>query len=118
MSVILVITFVVVVVTMLIEQRVSISNERWLRLRGAVEPTDDVIGTMRWAYPAAFLVMLLEGAVFGARSGTTVVAGAGALLLAAAKALKYWAITSLGRRWSFRVLVLPGAPLVSTGPYA
>jgi methyltransferase len=116
MSVILVITFVVVVLTMLIEQRISISNERWLRLRGAVEPLDDVIGTMRWAYPAAFLAMLLEGALVAAGPGTTAVAGA--LLFAAAKALKYWAIASLGRRWSFRVLVLPAAPLVSRGPYA
>ena len=34
-----------------------------------------------------------------------------------AKALKYWAITTLGPRWTFRVLVLPSAPLVATGPY-
>jgi methyltransferase len=31
--------------------------------------------------------------------------------------LKYWAIGSLGERWSFRVYVLPGEPLVTTGPY-
>ena len=34
-----------------------------------------------------------------------------------AKAIKFWAIASLGPRWSFRVLVLPGAPLVTSGPY-
>jgi methyltransferase len=33
------------------------------------------------------------------------------------KALKYWAIATLGVRWTFRVLVLPGAPLISSGPY-
>jgi methyltransferase len=33
------------------------------------------------------------------------------------KAIKFWAIASLGARWSFRVLVLPGAPLVTSGPY-
>lgn len=111
-----VITFVVVAVTMLVEQRISVSNERWLRVQGAVEPPDDVIGIMRWGYPAAFLAMLLEGAALAPRPGTATVAGA--LLFAAAKALKYWAMASLGRRWSFRVLVLPGVPLVSTGPYA
>jgi methyltransferase len=41
----------------------------------------------------------------------------GVLLFAASKALKYWAIGALGERWSFRVLVLPGVPLVRTGPY-
>ena len=34
-----------------------------------------------------------------------------------AQALRYWAIASLGRRWNTRVLVLPGAALVRTGPY-
>jgi methyltransferase len=33
------------------------------------------------------------------------------------KALKISAISALGVRWTFRVLVLPGAPLVKTGPY-
>jgi methyltransferase len=33
------------------------------------------------------------------------------------KTLKYWAIASLGRRWTFRVLVPPDARLVTTGPY-
>jgi methyltransferase len=38
-------------------------------------------------------------------------------MFAASKTLKYWAIRTLGERWTFRVLVLPGAPLVATGPY-
>jgi methyltransferase len=39
-------------------------------------------------------------------------------VLVASKALKGWAIASLGRRWTFRVLVVPGASLVTRGPYA
>ena len=27
------------------------------------------------------------------------------------------ALTTLGRRWTMRIIVLPGAPLVTTGPY-
>ena len=34
-----------------------------------------------------------------------------------AKALKIWAISSLGAKWSYRVLVVPGEPLVTSGPY-
>jgi methyltransferase len=41
-------------------------------------------------------------------------AAAGALL---AQALRWWAITTLGERWSTRVVVLPGAPPVTGGPY-
>ena len=107
---------VVIAVTMLVEQRISSSNERWLRLQGAVEPAHDVLRTMRWAYPAAFAAMVIEGAIAGPPTMPWIIAGA--IVFVAAKALKYWAIASLGRRWSFRVLVLPGAPLVTTGPYA
>jgi len=42
---------------------------------------------------------------------------AGLAVFGLAKALKLWAIASLGERWSFRVLVLPGRALVARGPY-
>jgi methyltransferase len=45
-----------------------------------------------------------------------ILAGAGLMLLA--KSLKAWAIVALGVRWTYRVFVLPGAPLVVRGPYA
>lgn len=31
--------------------------------------------------------------------------------------LRWWAITTLGRRWTTRIMVLPGAPLVESGPF-
>jgi methyltransferase len=30
---------------------------------------------------------------------------------------RFWVLTTLGRRWTTRIIVLPGAPLVATGPY-
>ena len=53
---------------MLVEWRISTRNERRLRDAGAIEPIQDVYSTMQWAYPAAFVVMALEGAVFGSGS--------------------------------------------------
>ena len=38
-------------------------------------------------------------------------------LAAAAMALRYWAIAALGARWNTRVIVVPGAPAVDSGPY-
>jgi methyltransferase len=35
----------------------------------------------------------------------------------AANALRWWCIATLGERWTARVIVLPGAPLVRSGPY-
>jgi len=33
------------------------------------------------------------------------------------QALRVWVIATLGRRWTTRIMVLPGAPLVAGGPY-
>ena len=38
---------------------------------------------------------------------------AGVSLMFLAKALKFWAIASLGTRWTYKVLVLPALPLVT-----
>lgn len=38
-------------------------------------------------------------------------------VVVAANVLRWWCIATLGTRWSARVIVLPGLPLVDTGPY-
>jgi methyltransferase len=38
-------------------------------------------------------------------------------LVAAANALRGWCVAALGPRWTVRVIVLPGMPLVKAGPY-
>jgi methyltransferase len=38
-------------------------------------------------------------------------------LVVAANVLRWWCIATLGSRWSARVIVLPGLPLIKTGPY-
>jgi methyltransferase len=107
---------VVVLVLMLVELRVSQSNERKLRAAGAIEPPDPVYGIMRWAYPGSFVAMALEGALWGPPKPTTFWLGLALFVLG--KLLKTWAIVTLGQRWTYRVLVLPGAPLITRGPYA
>lgn len=109
------VTLVVVALTMLAEQRVSRRHEQDLRARGAVEPSDDVYRAMQVAYPLGFLGMVAEGAAL--RSDDLVLSGVGIAIFVGAKLLKYWAIVSLGRRWTFRVLVPPGDRLVAAGPY-
>jgi methyltransferase len=104
-----------VIVMMLAELWLSTSNERVLVARGAIEAHDPVFTVMRVAYPAVFVAMAIEGAITGIELGPMTFAGVS--LLFAAKALKFWAIASLGVRWSYRVLVMPGLPLVTAGPY-
>ena len=111
----IVLAFAVIFVPMIAETIVSARHDRALRARGAVEPQGDVYRLMQLAYPGAFLVLLAEGALRGV--GWDAVTVTGAAIFAGAKALKYWAIASLGERWTFRVLVPPGSTPTRRGPY-
>ncbi|HZP47133.1 MAG TPA: isoprenylcysteine carboxylmethyltransferase family protein [Vicinamibacterales bacterium] len=100
---------------MLLEAIRAARNERAQFARGAIEPADDVYRQMQVMYPGAFAAMLLELAWRGRPSDEVIAAGAA--VFAFAKALKWWAILTLGPAWTFRVLVVPRAPLVTRGPY-
>lgn len=110
-----VVTVTAVLLIMAGEAVLSRINEAALRRQGAVEPSGDVYRAMQWAYPAAFLAMAVEGAWRG--PAPSVVLLAGLAIFGLAKALKLWAIASLGELWSFRVLIVPGRTLVTRGPY-
>lgn len=108
---------------LLAETRLSWAHERRLRARGGSTPPGDVYRIMAVLYPTAFVLMGVEG-LWRARLADAAPAeigpswfASGVLLFAASKGLKYWAIRSLGELWTFRVFVVPGAPLVTTGPY-
>jgi methyltransferase len=90
-------------------------NEQAQRAAGGIEPEDDVYPVMRIAYPTCFAAMLLEGALSPTPSAAML--SGGAFVFVTAKALKWWAILTLGRSWTFRVIVVPGAPRISSGPY-
>ena len=99
------------------EAVVSARNERILRGRGAVAPAGDerIYKKMRWAYPGTFALAATEGLVRGRPGADALLAGL--VLFAMAKTLKLWAMISLGTRWTYKLLVVPGAPLVTRGPY-
>jgi methyltransferase len=102
-------------VPMIAEAVRSAVNERALRAAGASEPARDVYKFMQLAYPACFAAMTMEA---WTRGNTFATAGwMGAAVFASAKALKYWAIATLGSRWTFRVLVPPGSQRILRGPY-
>ena len=100
---------------MAFEARLSSRHERALRAAGAIEPADDVYSWMQIAYPAAFLSMAIEAAI--RHVDVNQVFALGIVVFVLAKAIKYWAIATLGPRWTFRVLVPPSSSLVTRGPY-
>jgi len=115
----------VIVGLMLSELRVSRRHERALVAAGGIVPAGDAYTVMAVGYPAAFLVMGAEGAWRAATESPAVAVAAGEpawfvsglLLFVAAKGLKYWAIATLGGRWTFKVIVVPGSRLLASGPY-
>ncbi|MET4278890.1 MULTISPECIES: isoprenylcysteine carboxylmethyltransferase family protein [unclassified Bradyrhizobium] len=89
---------------------ISRANTRKLLARGAVEVAPR-------HYPLIITVhaaWLLSLWVFGRDQPVNVVALAGYLVL---QCLRFWVIWTLGSRWTTRIVVLPGQPLVSAGPY-
>jgi len=104
-----------VFVPMLIEARRAAANERTKRQQGGIEVEGDVYPVMRVAYPAVFAAMIGEHMTQSGSMGPA--AWFGIALFTAAKALKWWAILALGSSWTFRVIVVPHAPLVTGGPY-
>jgi methyltransferase len=110
------VTLVAVLLIMIGETLLSSFNERLLRVRGATDVEDPVLGMMQWAYPASFGAMAIEGALTGPSSANLL--SIGLALFGVSKALKIWTITTLGWRWTYRILVLPDVPPVRHGPYA
>lgn len=109
------IVLVLAFLPMAFEARLSARHERALRAAGAIEPADDVYRWMQMAYPAAFVTMAFEAAIRAV--GFNQLSALGTVVFVLGKALKYWAIATLGSRWTFRVLVPPSSSLIEHGPY-
>jgi methyltransferase len=111
----LILFFAVIVPFLIVETIRSGYNERQLRKQGAIEPAGDPWGPISVIYTGGFVAMMLEGLARGGATQQWMVAGL--LVFTLGKLIKFWAVRTLGPRWSFRILVLPGAPLVTGGPY-
>lgn len=107
---------VLVALARLVELRVARRHLAWARARGGVER-----GAGHYPVMVALHVGLLVGAPLEVwladRPFVPALAVAMIVLLAAAHALRWWCITSLGPQWNTRVVVVPGLPVVTRGPY-
>ncbi len=100
----------------LAELVVAQRNLAWSRARGSVE-----FGARHYPVMVVLHTVLLVGAVaevyllhrpFLAWLGWPMLA-----VVVAAQVLRWWCISTLGRQWNTRVLVIPGAERVDGGPY-
>ncbi|MBO0680573.1 isoprenylcysteine carboxyl methyltransferase family protein [Mycolicibacterium sp. S2-37] len=100
----------------IVEVVVAERNRRWSRERGGTES-----GSGHYPVMVVLHIGLLAGCLLEAdllhRPFIPALGLAMLVLVVAAQALRWWCITTLGRQWNTRVIVVPGAPRVTGGPY-
>ena len=104
-----------IVAQRLLELALSARNARRLAARGAMEFGAGHFPLLVLVHVLYPLALIAEVVWLGARPGRSWPLWLSLWL--AAQALRYAAIRALGPRWSVRILVLPGASRVSSGPY-
>jgi methyltransferase len=100
----------------LAELVVAERNRAWSRAHGGVE-----FGARHYPSMVMLQMALLVGCPVEAIAGQRpFIPSLGWLMLAivlAAQSLRWWCIATLGRQWNTRVIVVPGAGRVTSGPY-
>jgi methyltransferase len=95
---------------------VSLRNAAWSFSRGGVESGKGHYPVMVALHTGLLAGCLIEAIV----ADRPFVPWLGWPMLAVvllAQGLRWWCIGVLGRRWNTRVIVVPGLPLVASGPY-
>jgi methyltransferase len=100
----------------LAELAISRRNIACLRSRGAVEEGSSHYPWMVGVHTAFLIACPLEVWLMR-RPLVPPLAAAMLFLLMAAATLRYWVITTLGERWSTRIVLVPGQTLAASGPY-
>lgn len=100
----------------LAELVVSKRHATWAFARGGVEYGERHYPFMAAVHAALLVSCVVEVAVadrpFIAWLGWPML---GLVLLT--QALRWWCVATLGKQWNTRVIVVPGVPLVTSGPY-
>jgi methyltransferase len=100
----------------LVELAVSKRHAAWAFSRGGKE-----FGRGHFPAMVALHTALLVGAIAEVwifeRPFVPVLGSIALVLVIASQSLRWWCIATLGRQWNTRVIVVPGLPLVSRGPY-
>jgi methyltransferase len=107
--------FLVIILQRTVELFIARNNEKWMKQQGAFE-----FGTIHYRY-----MVLIHFLFFAAFFLEKVILNRGIshhwlLLFVAffvAQVVRIWAISSLGKYWNTKIIVLPNAKVVRSGPY-
>ncbi|WP_019413602.1 isoprenylcysteine carboxyl methyltransferase family protein [Paenisporosarcina sp. TG20] len=104
-----------VILQRLVELFIARNNETWIRSQGGYE-----VGASHYPYMVAMHVLFFISVIieFLAFDRTVPVYWVPLFLVfLALQMMRIWVISSLGRFWNTKILVLPGAQVVKKGPF-
>lgn len=107
--------FTFIIIQRMIELWIAKKNEKWMLRNGGVEYGQNHYKIMVFIHILFFLSLLLEVIVF-----ERMLSEFWSLLLSLFALLqigRIWVIFTLGKYWNTKIIVLPGAAIVSKGPF-
>jgi methyltransferase len=105
-----------ILVESLVEAAISRKNSSALIARGAIDVAPYLLPLMVVLYILQFAGSVFEYYKAAREVSLNWLIIFGSIVLVA-KALKFWAISSLGSFWTMKVLIVPGSEAVTKGPY-
>ncbi len=112
---ILVVLYLLIIIQRLGELWLAKSNFNWMMSKGGKETGEEHYFLFILLHSLFFISLAVEF-FFSTRQFTSLFVPFFIMFLIL-QVLRVWCITSLGRRWNTRIIVLPSEKLVSKGPY-
>lgn len=115
MNVFFLVLFAFIIGQRLIEVIIAKRNERWMKAKGAIEFANEHYKWIVLVHVLFFISIYVESF-----NQSLVLTDWKGFLLGAffvTQGLRIWCLTTLGRFWNTKIIILPGAELVNKGPY-
>lgn len=106
----------IVIIQRFIELIIAKRNETWMRSEGAFEAGAKHYPLMVTMHVLFFISLVLEVFIVNRPLSPAWIALLTVFLVA--QALRVWCLTSLGKFWNTKIIILPDANVVRKGPYA
>ena len=105
----------IVIVQRLLELVIAKRNEKNMRAKGAYEVGASHYPLMILLHVSFFISLLVEVTTFNLTPSPLFLVFL--ILFLCVQGLRVWCLTSLGSFWNTKIIVLPGAHVVTKGPY-
>jgi methyltransferase len=105
----------IVILQRLVELVVAKRNEKWMRGQGAFEAGAAHYPVMVSMHIAFFISLIAEVLLFDKSLSSVWILFL--IIFLVTQLARIWCLTSLGKFWNTKIIILPGADVVQKGPY-